>query len=304
MRQVFIFLGWLMPDSTPFGLTDAQFQALLAREQKKATEWALRQQYQLASISDGMWDVRVRGEVIQVANTRMALPISKGGDWGMAAMNGWLADNDIGFDPNYFASHGGSYRGIAGFGQIGGNKVWLSITALFDTWIHEFRHNLGFGEGNLIHADGTITFYGDGTGVGGRGRDSGFIAPVRKLVGLETAREVITITDDTEFNLAPLELHADGLNDDEYCVGLIHNRAGSFYISIRKTDSIFPHGVNSFLAGKLNIHVIMSGDRHTYRLEEGDIAEGESYEIFSGCTVTHKKYVHDRSVIEVEFEND
>lgn len=111
------------------------------------------------------------------------------------------------------------------------------------TFEHEFGHQLNMGHASTLDHAGYRVAYGDKTSIMGSGQTRrGLNSPQAVYLGLESSREIHTITHSEQVFLAPIELEPDCLRANEYQHLVVVVGRKSYYVSLRKTKG-HPHAV-------------------------------------------------------------
>lgn len=239
----------------------------------------------------GFWDVQAFGAAMR--GDANAHPPT----YAYPDVQKWLAENSdllpLGFEPNYFHVVGGTSGGYCGQGTLGGNKsvTYLNYSCGVKTMIHEIGHNLGMHHAATMTDDGNYTEYGDSTSIMSSSQAiNGLTAPHLNFLGVEADRETLHITETKQVLLAPLEVRASVLRENEYCSVRVEKpsprgEADKTFISIRNGYGYKPDN-----GREKTVYVQQLENRnHSIRLL-ADLKVGQSRTLDDGTTVEYLEY--------------
>jgi hypothetical protein len=187
--------------------------------------------------------------------------------------------------------------GYGGLGTVGGNpsRAWIFYCGMDDLFAHELGHNLG-----MHHAATLTSEYGDRSdvmaiaGVGLRQVN----APHKEQMGWVTPEQVLTVSEDGIYDIAPLEVHSlDALAHQVLKIAKSDTNE-YYYLSYRRPLG-FDANLSSTYCDRLNVHRYKgSGAVQTYFLDA--LLEGETFEdAVNGVTITALSRNNDYMTVQV-----
>jgi hypothetical protein len=187
--------------------------------------------------------------------------------------------------------------GYIGLGTIGGNpsRAWIFRCDLHDVFGHELGHNLA-----TQHASTPSSEYGDVSdimGYSGLGLRH-MNAPHKEELGWLPAGQVVTVTQNGTYKIAPLELHPADTVAPQVLKIAKRDTNEYYYLSYR-----LPLGFDANLAStytnRVNVHRYAgSGAVYTYFLQ--GLADGSSFaDTVNGVTVTQVSHDVNTATVQV-----
>jgi hypothetical protein len=278
-------------------------------------------------MSHGQWDVDAYGITMfeEYWNVKVSAP-----HYGISAMRQSWTDaknfpelrpvdasgNPIplpDWEPTHWHMLGGYFQGQCGQANLNSSigRTNTDMGCGINTMIHELGHNFGLGHSNLWTPDG-IQAYRDRTGYMGSNvqRTVNHVAHQYAL-GLHDEDELLTVTKNCRFLLAPWETARRARHDDEYAFVRIANispypvpgTTEPLFVSVRKRRG-FPYTFYQnpgYLpeTPEVHLHTVRGASVLVHRL-----VLDEPYTGVEGVTISYVDVIDDRPLIEVVYDND
>jgi gametolysin peptidase M11/alpha-galactosidase-like protein len=189
---------------------------------------------------------------------------------------------------------------FSGVGEVGSNpsRAWVFRCDFADTFAHELGHNLG-----MQHAATPGASYGDSSDImGGGGRPLRQInAPHKEQMGWIPAQELVVVTNNGTYDIAPLELNPLDTVLPPALKIFKPDTNDYYYLSYRAPIGFDANPDTSYFHDRTSVHR-WDGSRDTYLLAL--LADGDSFvDSINGITVTQMSHAGDRTTVQLRFDN-
>jgi hypothetical protein len=189
--------------------------------------------------------------------------------------------------------------GWGGLGTVGGNpsRAWILSCGMKDIYGHELGHNL-----TAHHAATPSSEYGDRSdimGISGVGLRH-FNAPHKEQLGWLPPSQVLTVTEDGVYEVAPLALAATDTIAPQALKIAKPDTNEYYYLSYRKALG-FDASLSSTYRNRVNVHRYKgNGAVQTYFLSS--LLDGTSFtDLANGLTVTQLRHDANTATVQVSF---
>jgi hypothetical protein len=222
-------------------------------------------------------------------------------DWGVEAEAAAQADGvDVAaYDRKIFVLPRTRTCGFSGLASVGDlpSRAWVFRCELDDVYAHEFGHNLG-----MNHASTPTSQYGDTSDVMGM---AGFKlrqpnAPHKEQLGWVEPQQVLTVTGNGTYDIAPLELHGSETALPTVLKIAKPDTGEHYYVSYRQPIA-FDVNLKSYDRDRLHVHRYAGTGGRTFILAK--LFEGESF-VDAVNTVTVTPLVQTESYTTVAVQLD